>query len=50
MQVFQPYFVGHEEPLHLFKPTFLRILWGHILFEKVDIGEKCERQNQVRRD
>ena len=25
-------------------------LCGHILFAKVDIGEKCERQNQVRRD
>lgn len=50
MKVFQLYFVGSEEPLHLFKHTFLRILYGHILFEKVDIGEKCERQNQVRRD
>lgn len=50
MKVFQLYFVGSEGPLHLFKHTFLRILCGHILFAKVDIGEKCERQNQVRRD
>ena len=42
IKVFCLHFVSNEEPLHLFKHTFLRIWCGHILFQKADVGESVK--------